>query len=221
MPRKRVLPCWRSFSNAGTTSSSTVFPDSDSPPPLVVIALCRWKMSTCSRPMRCQAGLQRFGDRGGDAAEIGGPDAHLGADDDVGLQLRQHAAKVLLGLAVAVHRGGVEVVHTHFQCARDGAFLILRRAAHHQAAHRAATEAQDRNPQARSAKCPHFHVVFSRSVYRGYSPAARALTLASATTRSSVGVATPAMRASSNGASKMPSISIGRPSSRSCNILGL
>ena len=56
---------------------------------------------------------------------------------------------------------------------------------------------------------------------RGYSPAARARTLAIPTSRSSVGVATPAMRASSSGASKIPSISIGRPSSRSCNMLGL
>src|ERR1700758_5457813 len=53
-PRKRVLPCWRSRSNAGTTSPSTWRTLSASPPPVSVIALCRWKMSIRSSRSRAR-----------------------------------------------------------------------------------------------------------------------------------------------------------------------
>ena len=108
-------------------------------------------------PHALQACLERLDHRLGDAAKRCGRDANLGADHHIRLQLRQHATQVLFRLTVAVHCRGVEVVYPGLERARHSAFLIRRRAAHHQSAHRAATKAQDRDLQSGPSECPHFH----------------------------------------------------------------
>src|SRR5580693_7127724 len=111
-PRKRVLPCWRSRSNAGTTSPSTWRTLSASPPPVSVIALCRWKMSTRSRRSRARLPSSDFATASAIAAEVTGRQPDLGADDHVGrFELLQDAAEIHFRFAVAVLHRGVEVVH--------------------------------------------------------------------------------------------------------------
>src|SRR4030095_11931646 len=65
-------------------------------------------------------------DRLVDIGAMLGRQPHLGADDDVGLPCVQHAAEVLLGFAVAVERGRVEVVDAGLDGARDRALLVGR-----------------------------------------------------------------------------------------------
>ncbi len=93
-----------------------------------------------------------------DPAEIAGRQADLGADDGVGgLQLSEHAAEILLGLAIAVLYRGVEVVHPGLERPGDSPFLLAGVAAHHQPADRAAAEAEDRDPHPRATEDPHLH----------------------------------------------------------------
>jgi hypothetical protein len=72
-------------------------------------------------------------------------------------QLLQNAAKILFRFAIAVQHRGVEVVDPGGDRACDGTFLIGSIAAHHQSAHRAATEAEDREVHSRAAKDTHLH----------------------------------------------------------------
>ena len=104
-----------------------------------------------------QAGVQRCGGGGGDVAALGLGEADLGADIGGRFQLCPDAAEIGLGRAVAVLHRGVEVIDAGDQRARDGMLLIIRRAAHHQAADRAAAEAEHRGPQAGAAEIAHFH----------------------------------------------------------------
>ncbi|HYT87906.1 MAG TPA: hypothetical protein VEL76_04245 [Gemmataceae bacterium] len=109
-------------------------------------------------PQPPQACLQRRGHGVADAAEIGGRQPHLGADDRVhGLQLPERAAEISFRLAVAVLHRRIEVVHPGFQRPGDGPFLVGGVAAHHQPAHRTAAEAQDRDPHPAPAEGPHLH----------------------------------------------------------------
>jgi len=84
-------------------------------------------------------------------------DAHLGADDDARTEGLEDAAEVLLGLAVAVLHGRVEVVDAGCERLRDRALLVGRIAAHHQAADGAAAEAEHRDLQAGPPESAHFH----------------------------------------------------------------
>ena len=54
----------------------------------------------------------------------------------------QDAAEILFRLAIAIRDRRVEVVHADVQRPSNGALLIARIAAHHQAADRAAAETQ-------------------------------------------------------------------------------
>ena len=104
-----------------------------------------------------EAGIERFDDRVGNAA-FAGRQADLGADHHARrLELAQDAAKVLLGLAVAILHGRVEVVDAGGECARDRTLLVGRIAAHHQAADGAAAEAEHRDLQAGPPESAHFH----------------------------------------------------------------
>ena len=60
-----------------------------------------------------------------------------------------------------MHRG-VEVDHAGLKRAGDGALLIARFAAHHQAADRAAAEAEHRELHSAAAEYPHVHRRSSR-----------------------------------------------------------
>jgi hypothetical protein len=92
-----------------------------------------------------EAGLEGGRHCRADAAAVCRCDAHLGGDDDVRLQLGQHPPEVGLGGAVAVERGGVEVVDAELERPRHRALLVARLAARHQSADRAAPERQDRH----------------------------------------------------------------------------
>ena len=159
MPRKRVLPCFRSVFERGHHLIQHL------PGAECLAAAVRGDRvvqvedidAVHAEPL--EAALQR----GGTAAPMrpnsdrGHP--HLGPDDGIGrLQVGQGAAEVLLQLAVAVLHRGVEVVHPHVQCAADRPLLVRRRAAHHQSAHRAAAEAQQRDLHAGPPECAHFHL---------------------------------------------------------------
>ena len=114
-----------------------------------------------------QAAFERCRDGVGDAAELAGRHADLGADDDVGrLQRLQDAAKVLFRFAVAVQHRGVEVVDAGGDRPRDGALLVGGIAAHHQSAHRAAAEAQHRELHSRAPKDPQLHRCSLRMKWR-------------------------------------------------------
>ena len=166
-----------------------------------------------------QATVQRI--RGGlcDVAALGLGEPDLGADKRSRLQLCPNPAKIGLRRAVAVLHRRVEVVDAGFQCPRDRTLLIRLRAAHHQPP----TAPQPKpNTETRIPVRPKSRISIEHPpVYRAYSPASRARTFINPTTISNVGAFTPVARAISSGASKMPSISIGRPNSRSCKIDGL
>ncbi len=105
-----------------------------------------------------QACVERLRHRLADAAEIRGRQPHLGADDRVGgLELLQDAAEVLFGFAVSVLHRGVEIVDAGLERAGDGALLVGRIAAHHEAADRAAAEAEDREPHPAAAEGAFVH----------------------------------------------------------------
>src|SRR5690348_5286606 len=104
-----------------------------------------------------EAGFQRLRHRGGNTTEVGGLDADLCADGDVGLQLRQYPAKVLLGLAIAVLCGRIEVIDASLDRLRDCSLLIGRRATHHQATDSSAAKPENRKLQSCPAKIPLFH----------------------------------------------------------------
>ena len=109
-----------------------------------------------------QACLQGRGDGVGGAAALSRHDAHLGGDDHLGLELGQHPAEVLLGLAVAVERRAVEVVDAELERARHRPLLVGGLAARHQAADRAAPERKDRDLESGLAKPSAFHLASSR-----------------------------------------------------------
>jgi hypothetical protein len=104
-----------------------------------------------------EAGFQRGGDRGADLAALGGRQPHLGADISVGLQRLPDPAEVLFALAVAVHRGRVEVVDAEFERPGDGALLFGGHPLDHEPADRAAAEAEQRYLEPRPAEPPFFH----------------------------------------------------------------
>ena len=105
-----------------------------------------------------EAAFERGRDRLGDAAECVGGNTDLGADDRIGrLQLLQDAAKVLFRLAVAVQHGRIEIVHADVDRARDETLLVGGIAAHHDAAHRAASKTERRDLHPRAPKVPHLH----------------------------------------------------------------
>ena len=89
---------------------------------------------------------------------------HLGADIDLGLQRLEDAAEILFRAAVAVLRGGVEIIDAELQRAGDGALLVGRRAADHQPADRAAAEAQQRDVEPGLAEPAFFHHSLPRRV---------------------------------------------------------
>src|SRR5262245_54691834 len=111
MPRKRILPCWRSRSNAGTTSSSTWLALNADPPPAQPASgngdgVVQIKDIALFKLQSREAAFERSRNCLCNAAELAGRHPDLGADDHIGrLQLLQHAAKILFRFAVAVqHR---------------------------------------------------------------------------------------------------------------------
>ena len=109
-----------------------------------------------------EAGVQRGGDASGDLARLGRRQPHLGAEIDVGLQLLEHAPEILFRAAVAVLRGGVEIIDIELERARHRAFLVGRRAAYHQSADRAAAETQERHIEPGLAEPAFFHALLLR-----------------------------------------------------------
>ena len=75
----------------------------------------------------------------------------------LGLQLAEDATEVALRRPVPVLDGSIEVVHAGIERPADRAFLVGRIAPHHQPAHGAAAEAQDRKPQSAAAESSHLH----------------------------------------------------------------
>ena len=103
-----------------------------------------------------QARLERGRDRRADVGRSAGTRT-LVREDDVRLELREHAADVRLRGAVAVGGGGVEVIDAGLDRARDRALLIRGRAFGHQPADRAAAEGEHRNVKAGAAEFSFFH----------------------------------------------------------------
>ena len=109
-------------------------------------------------PQPRQTGVERRRHRVGNAAMIGGRQAHLGADGDVGrFEFLQDTAEVLFRFAIAVLHRGVEIVHAGIDRACNGAFLVGGIAAHHQSSDRAAAEAEHRELHSGAAKNPQLH----------------------------------------------------------------
>ena len=107
-----------------------------------------------------QAGLERGDDRVADGCCVRQPD--LGADRDVAqLQRLDGAAKIGFGLAVAILRGGVEVVDAGVDRACDRPLLVRGPTAHHQAADGAAAEPEYRQLQPRASESARLHGVVS------------------------------------------------------------
>jgi len=105
-----------------------------------------------------QAAFERLRHGLGNAAEVGGRQPDLGADDHIGgFERLQDAAEILLGFTVAVLHGGIEVIHADGDRPRHGALLVARIAAHHQSTDRAAAEAQHRKLHSAAAEYPHVH----------------------------------------------------------------
>ena len=104
-----------------------------------------------------QALVHRLRDELGDPRAVGRLQPELGAEHDVGLQRLQHAAEIALGLAVAVERGGVDVVDAELDGARDRPLLVGRRALGHQAADGAGAEAEHGNFEAGAAQFTLLH----------------------------------------------------------------
>ncbi len=158
MPRNRVLPCSRSRWNAGTTSFSTCCTLRVSPPPAVLIALCRWKMSTRSIRSR-----HRLASRDSATAERMRLKSAAGSRTLVptialsGFKVRSTRPRFFSDSPLPVLHGGVEVVHPDLKRARHCPVLLRRCPAHHQSADSAATEAEQRNLHTRAAECAHFH----------------------------------------------------------------
>jgi hypothetical protein len=111
-------------------------------------------------PKALEAFLERARHRLGDAAERRQGNADLGADDRLGgLERAQHATEIPLRSAVAILHGRVEIIDPGVERARHGALLFLRLAAHHEPAHRAAAEAEHRDPQ---SAAPEFALLHRR-----------------------------------------------------------
>ena len=87
-----------------------------------------------------QTRLEGRRDGGRDRAVLLELEAHLGADDDIGFQLREDAPEVLLGRAVAILRRRVEVGDAALQGICDGPLLVAGVSLGHQAADRPASE---------------------------------------------------------------------------------
>ena len=109
-----------------------------------------------------QARIQRGGDRGADPAFLFRRHAHLGADQHIGLEAFEDAAEIALGLALPVHRRGVEIIDAQFERPRDRALLIGGVALYDQPADRAAAEAEEREAEAALAKHSLFHAALPR-----------------------------------------------------------
>src|SRR5438552_6251401 len=85
-------------------------------------------------PEATQARVERARDRARNVGEVAPVDAELRPDVHLRLQRLQHLAEVLLGLAVAVGRRGVEVVDAKLDRPRDRSLSLGRRAANDQPA---------------------------------------------------------------------------------------
>src|SRR5215831_2629474 len=111
-------------------------------------------------PEPSQAGLQRSCDSLADAPQFYRGNAHLGTDQYIGLQGREHLAEIFLGLSAAVKRRRIEVVDAQLERPRHRALLICRRSTDHQPAHHAASKPQRRHLESRLAKRSGFHCPF-------------------------------------------------------------
>jgi hypothetical protein len=104
-----------------------------------------------------QARLQRGRHRRAEAAALAVGYAHLGADKDVGLQALHDMPEIAFGLAISVHRCGIEIIDAEVDGTRDRPLLIGRVAAHHQPANRAAAKPEDRHRESGAAECACLH----------------------------------------------------------------
>jgi hypothetical protein len=111
-------------------------------------------------PQAVEARLERGRDRGADVRALR-RHAHLGREHDLRLQAREHAPEIALRGAVAIGRGGVEMVDAGLERARHRALLVGGRAPGHQPADRAAAEGQHGNVEPRAAELAFLHK-FSR-----------------------------------------------------------
>ena len=154
---KRVLPAFCSFCSAGMTSFER---DLDIHAVVGVLGgqrIVQLEEIDVIHAEACQALVHRLRDELGDPRAVGRLQPELGAEHDVGLQRLQHAAEVALGLAVAVERGGVDVVDAELDGARDRPLLVGRRALGHQAADGAGAEAEHGNFEASAAQFTLLH----------------------------------------------------------------
>jgi hypothetical protein len=92
-----------------------------------------------------------------DTCPVAGLEPELGAEHDIGLQLLQHAAEVALRLAVAVERGGVDVVDAELDGAGDRALLVGGIALGEEAADRAGAVAEHRDFKTGAAQTSFLH----------------------------------------------------------------
>src|SRR6266436_6761177 len=104
-----------------------------------------------------QTRLQRGRDRRAGSAAFAVRNAHFSADHDVGLQTLDDASEITLGLAIAIHRGGIEIVNAELDRTGDRPLLVGGVAAHHQPADGTASEPEERNIEAGPAECASFH----------------------------------------------------------------
>src|SRR5262249_53519960 len=109
-----------------------------------------------------EARVERARDRAGDVAKVGRVEPELRADLHARPQRPEHLAGVLLGLAVAVRRRGVEVVDAELHRPRDRALALGQRAADDEPADVAAAEPERRDPETRLAEISELHACASR-----------------------------------------------------------
>ena len=118
-PKKRILPCsWRRRT-AGTTASST----SATPRRRSLLTprdrVVEVEEVEAAPPEQPEARLDRARDRARHVRQVGRAQPALGAHDHRRAQRAQDGAQVLLRLAAAVGRRGVEVVDAELDRARD------------------------------------------------------------------------------------------------------
>src|SRR5262245_59481646 len=104
-----------------------------------------------------EARFERFRDRVGDSAPVVELEAELGAEDDVRPEDPEHPPEILLGLAVSVRRGSIEIVDAELERASHGALLFGRGRAHHQPADVASAEPESRHLETGATEPPSLH----------------------------------------------------------------